>query len=125
LEATAFQTREIFDAMVKDSGIKLTALKADGGMIASELLMQFQADILNVPVICPQIAETTAIGAAYAAGLAVAFWKDIDELRSNWTKRREWMPAMSPGRRNELICFWQKAVARSQGWLSQTGHSDG
>ena len=102
LEATAFQTREVLDAMEKDSGVKLTALKVDGGMVFNELLMQFQADILNVPVIRPKVAETTALGAAYAAGLAVGFWKDYDELRSNWGMDKQWKPSMPAGKRDLL-----------------------
>ncbi len=94
LEATAYQTREVLDAMEKDSGVRLKALKVDGGMVFNELLMQFQADMLNVPVIRPQVAETTALGAAYAAGLAVGFWKNLDELRLNWGKDKEWNPQM-------------------------------
>ena len=92
LEATAFQTREVLDAMNADSGVPLTALKVDGGMVYNELLMQFQADILGVPVIRPQVAETTALGAAYAAGLAVGFWESVEDLRSNWAKDKEWDP---------------------------------
>ncbi len=92
LEATAFQTREVIDAMNADSGVPLTALKVDGGMVQNELLMQFQADILGVPVIRPVVAETTALGAAYAAGLAVGFWKGEDDIRNNWAKDKEWAP---------------------------------
>jgi len=117
LEATAFQTREVLDAMEKDSGVRLTALKVDGGMVFNDLLMQFQADILNVPVIRPRIAETTALGAAYAAGLAVGFWKDLDELRSNWGKDKEWKPAMLDGDRNRLFSGWKKAVTRTFDWV--------
>ncbi len=102
LEATAYQTREVLDAMEKDSGVKLTALKVDGGMVFNELLMQFQADILDVPVIRPKVAETTALGAAYAAGLAVGFWKDYDELRANWGKDKEWKPSMPVEKRDTL-----------------------
>ncbi len=98
LEATAYQTREVLDAMEKDSGVKLTALKVDGGMVVNQLLMQFQADLLNVPVVRPIVAETTALGAAYAAGLAVGFWKTFDELRANWGKEQEWLPAMEETR---------------------------
>jgi glycerol kinase len=117
LEATAFQTREILDAMEKDSGVKLTALKVDGGMVYNELLMQFQADMLNVPVIRPQVAETTALGAAYAAGLAVGFWKDYDELRINWGKDKEWKPDMPDETRNHLYAGWKKAVTRTFDWM--------
>lgn len=93
LEATAYQTREVLDAMENDSGVRLKVLKVDGGMVFNELLMQFQADILDVPVIRPEVAETTALGAAYAAGLAVGFWKNLDELRLNWGKDKEWTPS--------------------------------
>ena len=117
LEATAYQTREVLDAMEADSGVKLTALKVDGGMVFNELLMQFQSDILGVPVIRPKIAETTALGAAYAAGLAVGFWKDYDELRANWGKDKEWQPAMDAGQRRELYSGWKKAVTRTFDWV--------
>jgi len=117
LEATAYQTREILDAMEKDSGVKLTALKVDGGMVFNELLMQFQADLLNVPVIRPRVAETTALGAAYAAGLAVGFWKDYDELRANWDKDKEWIPAMPIEKRDTLYTGWKKAVTRTFNWM--------
>jgi glycerol kinase len=117
LEATAFQTREILDAMEKDGGVHLTALKVDGGMVFNELLMQFQADLLNVPVIRPKVAETTALGAAYAAGLAAGFWKDLGELRSNWGKDREWTPGMDPQVRERKYNKWKKAVARTFDWV--------
>ncbi len=116
LEATAYQTREVLDAMEKDSGVKLRSLKADGGMVFNELLMQFQADILNVPVVRPKVAETTALGAAYAAGLAVGFWRDMDELKANWGKDKEWTPKMSPALRKRLYAGWKKAVTRTFGW---------
>jgi glycerol kinase len=117
LEATAFQTREVLDAMEKDSGVKLTMLKVDGGMVFNELLMQFQADILNVPVIRPKVAETTALGAAYAAGLAVGFWKDYDELRANWGRDKEWKPKMDSFARAALYANWKKAVTRTFDWV--------
>jgi len=117
LEATAYQTREVLDAMEKDSGVKLTALKVDGGMVFNELLMQFQADILDVPVIRPKVAETTALGAAYAAGLAVGFWKDYDELRANWGKDKEWKPSMPAEKRDTLFTGWKKAVTRTFDWI--------
>jgi glycerol kinase len=117
LEATAYQTREVLDAMEKDSGVRLTALKVDGGMVFNELLMQFQADILDVPVIRPKVAETTALGAAYAAGLAVGFWKDYDELRLNWGKDKEWKPSMPVEKRNTLYAGWKKAVTRTYNWI--------
>jgi glycerol kinase len=118
LEATAFQTREVLDAMEKDSGVKLTALKVDGGMVFNELLMQFQADILDVPVIRSKVAETTALGAAYAAGLAVGFWKDYDELRLNWGMDKEWKPSMPVEKRNILYSGWKKAVTRTFDWVT-------
>jgi glycerol kinase len=117
LEATAYQTREVLDAMEADSGVKLTALKVDGGMVFNELLMQFQADILDVPVIRPKVAETTALGAAYAAGLAVGFWKDYDELGNNWGKDKEWQPAMDTEIRKKLYSGWKKAVTRTFDWV--------
>jgi len=117
LEATAYQTREVLDAMEKDSGVRLTALKVDGGMVFNELLMQFQADILDVPVIRPKVAETTALGAAYVAGLAVGFWKDYDELRLNWGKDVEWKPSMPAEKRNKLYTHWKKAVTRTFDWI--------
>ncbi len=117
LEATAFQTCEVLDAMEKDSGVKLTALKVDGGMVFNELLMQFQSDILNVPVVRPQVAETTALGAAYAAGLAVGFWKNFDELRANWGRDKEWTPRMDSILREQLYSTWKKAVTRTFDWV--------
>jgi len=117
LEATAYQTREVLDAMESDSGVKLTALKVDGGMVFNELLMQFQSDILNVSVVRPKVSETTALGAAYAAGLAVGFWKDYDELRSNWGKEKEWQPAMDADLRKKLYSGWKKAVTRTFDWV--------
>ncbi len=117
LEATAFQTREVLDAMEQDSGIQLRALKVDGGMVFNELLMQFQADILNVPVIRPKVAETTALGAAYAAGFAVGFWKTFDELRANWGKDKEWDPKMDAAKRDLLFADWKRAVTRTFDWV--------
>ncbi|HUI88475.1 MAG TPA: glycerol kinase GlpK [Anaerolineales bacterium] len=117
LEATAYQTREVLDAMEKDSGVKLTALKVDGGMVFDELLMQFQADILDVPVIRPKVSETTALGAAYAAGLAVGFWKDLEELHLNWGKDKEWQPHMDSRQRQTLYSHWKKAVTRTFDWM--------
>ena len=117
LEATAYQTREVLDAMNKDSGVKLTALKVDGGMVYNELLMQFQADILGVPVIRPVVAETTALGAAYAAGLAVGFWKTFDELRENWGKDKQWDPKMPEAKRDKIYAGWKKAVTRTFDWI--------
>lgn len=117
LEATAFQTREVLDAMEKDSGVVLKSLKVDGGMVANELLMQFQADILDVPVVRPLVTETTALGAAYAAGLAVGFWSGFDELRNNWGQDRIWQPAMSEEKRASLYAGWKKAVTRTLNWV--------
>ncbi len=117
LEATAYQTCEVLDAMEADSGVKLTALKVDGGMVFNELLMQFQSDILDVPVVRPKVAETTALGAAYAAGLAVGFWKDYDELRANWGKGKEWTPKMDAKLREGLYSGWKKAVTRTFDWV--------
>ena len=117
LEATAFQTREVLDAMEKDSSVRLTALKVDGGMVFNELLMQFQADILNVPVIRPKVSETTALGAAYAAGLAVGFWKDLAELRTNWGMDKEWNPSIPAQKRATLYNGWKKAVTRTFDWI--------
>ena len=117
LEATAYQTCEVLEAMEKDSGVKLTALKVDGGMVFNELLMQFQADILNVPVIRPKVAETTALGAAYAAGLAVGFWNNYDELRLNWGRDKQWLPAMPAEKRAQLVAGWKKAVTRTFDWV--------
>jgi len=117
LEATAYQTCEVLDAMNADSGVPLTALKVDGGMVFNDLLMQFQSDILNVPVIRPKVAETTALGAAYSAGLAMGFWKDYDELRANWVKEREWHPAMDTDVRKKLYSGWKKAVTRTFDWM--------
>jgi glycerol kinase len=117
LEATAWQTREVLDAMNADSGVALRALKVDGGMVRDELLMQFQADVLGVPVIRPKVAETTALGAAYAAGLAVGFWSAIDDLRSNWASDREWQPTMDPARREKEYRLWKKAVTRTFDWV--------
>jgi glycerol kinase len=117
LEATAYQTCEVLDAMESDSGVKLTALKVDGGMIFNDLLMQFQSDILDVPVVRPKVAETTALGAAYAAGLAVGFWKDYDELRTNWGKDKEWNSKMDAKLREGLYSGWKKAVTRTFDWI--------
>ena len=116
LEATAFQTREVVDAMTADSGVQLGELKVDGGMVGNELLMQFQADILGVPVVRPAMAETTALGAAYAAGLAVGYWSGLDDLRRHWTEGRRWQPRMDAGTRDRELRNWHKAVARTMDW---------
>ncbi len=117
LEATGYQTREVLEAMSSDLGVKLGALKVDGGMVYNELLMQFQADILGVDVVRPKVAETTSLGAAYAAGLAVGFWDDLEDLSSNWQLDKSWQPDMSGNRRDELYAGWLKAVERSFDWV--------
>ena len=117
LEATAYQTREVLEAMEKDSGVSLKALKVDGGMVYNDLLMQFQADILDVPVVRPKVAETTALGAAYAAGLAVGYWSSLDDLRANWQVDRVWEPQMENETRERLYRGWKKAVQRSMHWV--------
>jgi glycerol kinase len=117
LEATAFQTREVIDAMNADSGVPLKSLKVDGGMVVNELLMQFQADILGVPVIRPVVNETTALGAAYAAGLAVGFWESEDDIRQNWAQDKQWDPAMDDDTRARTYAQWKKAVTRTFDWV--------
>ena len=117
LEATAYQTYEVLQAMVKDSGVELSKLKVDGGMVKNELLMQFQADILQVPVVLPTITETTALGAAYAAGLAIGYWEGLDELRSQWQVDKTWQPRMRIDQRDALIRSWTKAVDRTLNWV--------
>ena len=117
LEANAYQTFDIVEAMNKDSGVELNRLKVDGGMVANELLMQFQADILNVPVIRPAVTETTALGAAYAAGLGVGYWSDLDDLRQNWSIDKTWEPNMDQAEREKGIKEWKKAVERTFNWL--------
>lgn len=117
IEATAFQTREVLDAVNADSGVPLAELKVDGGMIANEVLMQFQADILGVPVVRPVVAETTALGAAYAAGLAVGVWSGLDDLRANWQEDSRWTPNMDEVERERLLREWKKAVTKSMDWV--------
>jgi glycerol kinase len=117
LEATAYQTYEVLEAMEADSAIKLTSLKVDGGMVVNELLMQFQADILDVPVVRPRVAETTALGAAYAAGLAVGQWTGLDDLEKNWIEDKTWYPRMEDSMRERYCRGWQKAVRRTFGWV--------
>ena len=119
LEATAFQTRDVLEAMEKDSGTKLDALRVDGGMVVNDLLMQFQADILDRPVVRPITKEaTTALGAAYAAGLAVGYFKDLSDLRANWAADRAWTPNLKDGKREEMYNLWKRAVTRSFDWVS-------
>ena len=117
LESTAYQVRDVVEAMQADSGIALSSLKTDGGMVANNLLMQFQADILDAPVIRPKVTETTALGAAYAAGLAVGFWDNTEDLRANWAVDRTWTPKMARERRDHYYKCWKKAVTRSFGWV--------
>ncbi|GGF71086.1 glycerol kinase [Azorhizobium oxalatiphilum] len=116
LEATAYQTREVLEAMVKDSKVEIRELRADGGMVVNELLMQFQADMVNVPVVRPRVIETTALGAAYAAGLAVGYWHSTDDIVQNWGVDRRWHPKMDADKREQLYSRWNKAVTRSLGW---------
>ena len=119
LEATAFQTREVVDAMNADSGVDLTELKVDGGMVANELLMQFQADILGVDVIRPQVAETTALGAAYAAGIAVGFWSGEQDVIDNWAEDKRWTPQLDAEERERLHRNWKKAVTKTFDWVDE------
>lgn len=116
LEATAYQTRDVLDAMEQDSGVRLELLRADGGMVANGLLMQFQADILGRPVVCPAVHETTALGAAFAAGLAVGLYRNPAELQAHWRPGRQWTPEMPSSRRESLYAGWRKAVQHSFGW---------
>jgi len=117
LEAICFQTRAVLDAMVQDSGVRLEVLKVDGGATVNDTLMQLQADILGVPVVRPVVAETTALGAAYAAGLAVGFWEDLDDLRANWRMDKRWEPQWSADQRDAAYARWQKAVERTLDWV--------
>ena len=116
LEATAFQTLDVLEAMQRDSGFVTTSLRVDGGMVVNDLLMQFQSDLLDVPVVRPEVIETTALGAAYAAGLAVGFWRDTEDLKRNWKAGKRWEPAMDADRRKQLTGSWHKAVRRSFDW---------
>mgnify|MGYP003574229007 FL=1 len=119
LEATAYQTREVLDAMNADSGVDLKALKVDGGMVFNEMLMEFQSDVLGVPVIRPKVAETTALGAAYAAGLAVGFWESEDDIRANWGIDKTWTPDEDSNASTELYAQWKKAVTRTFDWIEE------
>jgi glycerol kinase len=119
LEATAWQTREVVDAMNADSGVALKELKVDGGMVYNDTLMQFQADVLGVPVIRPTVAETTSLGAAYAAGLAVGFWKEVNDLRANWGKDKDWSPKMDKAEVEREYKQWKKAVTRTFDWVEE------
>jgi glycerol kinase len=117
LEAIGYQTRDVVEAMQRDSGVRLEALKVDGGVTANDLCMQLQADILGVPVSRPVVAETTALGAAYAAGLAAGFWRDTGELRANWHESRRWQPSWAGDRRTAGYAGWRKAVQRTLNWV--------
>ncbi len=117
LEATAYQSREVVDAMDADSGVSLESLKVDGGMVQNDLLMQFQADLLGVPVIRPEVAETTALGAAYAAGLATGLWSATEDLRENWVEGKRWEPQMDAAQRDEYYRYWKRAVTRTFDWF--------
>jgi len=117
LEAAAWQSREVVDAANAVADVPFSELRVDGGMTANELLMQFQADVLGVPVIRPAVTETTALGAAYAAGLATGFWADQDELRERWAEDRRWEPRMDPQERDRQYARWQRAVQRSLDWI--------
>ncbi len=125
LEATAWQTREVVEAMNTDAGVELSSLKVDGGMTANNLLMQSLADVLDVPVVRPIVAETPSLGAAYAAGLAVGFWPNTDEIRANWHKAAEWHPAMEPAAREKGYRKWRKAVERTMDWVDEDDDDDG
>ncbi len=120
LEATAYQSREVGEAMNQDSGVALESLKVDGGMVGNDLLMQFQADVLNVPVIRPKVPETTSLGAAYAAGLATGFWAEIEDLRENWVEDKRWEPQMDEAKREELYKYWKRAVTRTFDWFEES-----
>jgi glycerol kinase len=118
LEAVAYQTMDVVRAMEQDSGVVMRSLRVDGGMVVNETLMQFQADMLNLPVVRPSVLETTALGAAYAAGLAVGYWNGADDLRANWQIARTWTPTLDPRRRDALSKSWAKSIERSTGWLT-------
>ena len=116
---TCMSFLKVTGALSAYSGVPLTELKVDGGMVGNELLMQFQADILGVPVVRPKVVETTALGAAYAAGLAVGFWKDLDDMRANWNEDKRWEPKMDPGERDRQMRLWKKAVTKSMDWVDE------
>src|SRR5262249_24852433 len=117
LEASAWQVKDVVDAMAAESGVELAKLNVDGGMTASDMLMQFQADVLDVPVERPTVAETPCLGAAYAAGLAVGYWPDLETLRAKWVVDARWTPSMSSNERDRAYRMWRKAVDRSLGWV--------
>jgi glycerol kinase len=124
LEATAYQSREVVEAMDADSGVTLESLKVDGGMVGNDLLMQFQADLLGVPVIRPKVPETTSLGAAYAAGLATGFWNEVEDLRENWVEDKRWEPKMDSDTRDEYYKFWKRAVTRTFDWFEADEEPD-
>jgi glycerol kinase len=124
LEATAYQSREIVEAMNADSGVALESLKVDGGMVGNDLLMQFQADLLGVPVIRPKVPETTSLGAAYAAGLATGFWNEVEDLRENWVEDKRWEPKMDASERDEYYKYWKRAVTRTFDWFEADEEPD-
>jgi glycerol kinase len=118
LEAIAYQTREVVDCMARDSGVDLKELRVDGGASANNVLCQIQSDLLDLPVRRPTVLETTALGAAYLAGLAVGYWKDQEEISAHWSMGREFLPHLSSDRRQKMIRGWERAVARSKDWAS-------
>ena len=124
LEATAFQSREVVEAMNQDSGVALESLKVDGGMVGNDLLMQFQADLLGVPVIRPKVPETTSLGAAYAAGLATGFWGEVEDLRENWVEDKRWEPKMDASDRDEYFKYWKRAVTRTFDWFESEDEAE-
>ena len=124
LEATAFQSREVVEAMNQDSGVDLESLKVDGGMVGNDLLMQFQADLLGVPVIRPKVPETTSLGAAYAAGLATGFWGEVEDLRENWVEDKRWEPKMDASDRDEYFKYWKRAVTRTFDWFESEDEAE-
>ena len=119
-----FQSREIVEAMNQDSGVALESLKVDGGMVGNNLLMQFQADLLGVPVIRPKVPETTSLGAAYAAGLATDFWSEVEDLRENWVEDKRWEPKMDESDRDEYYKYWKRAVTRTFDWFEADEEPD-
>jgi glycerol kinase len=121
LEAIAYQTREVLEAATSDAGLRLTELRVDGGATANNLLMQIQADILGTPVVRPVVKETTALGAAYLAGLAVGYWVSRDEIARNWAGDRRFLPGMDGTKRDHLYAGWRRAVARTAGWALHAG----
>ena len=123
LESTALQTRDVVDAMSTDTGVTIPELRVDGGMVVNEFLMQFQSDILGIPVVRPAVSETTALGAAFAAGLAVGFWKDLAELRELWTEDARWVPVMPTDERDRQMRVWRKAVTKSLDWIDEDSPS--